>query len=142
MLNHAKLESESSANAMIMRLGQFTQSDIAEYVAAVIAQLTTVPRVEKLSLQLAYVCARDPEALTYFAARAFAQGLELDQAVSKMAADLEALVESDFGDIALFELFIEPLFAPTDSLYQRMQAVERFALDDDDYNVDCEVRAA
>jgi hypothetical protein len=110
-----------------LRLEQAPDGEVSDHVAQVIYALSARPDIAQLSLMMAYATADDPLVISYLASIAYGRNLNIEQSVIIVVEALHAIIADDFGEVAAFEMLVEPLFDPADELFERMAAVRRFA---------------
>lgn len=129
MSDYSLIKDQFSASESAL---QIEQASMADHIATVLADLIAHPEAEDLAMMVAYASGRDPEAISYLAARSYAASPGREQSLAKLIVDLQAFIEVDFENLALFKILIEPLFDPLDTLSERMEAVKCFALGDNE----------
>lgn len=115
------------SSELALRLGQAPDGAVSDHVAQVIYALSGRPDMAKLSLMMAYVTANDSLAISYLAAISHGRNLNIEESVDMVIEEMHAIIADDFGEVAAFEVLVEPLFDPADELFERMAAVRRFA---------------
>jgi hypothetical protein len=110
-----------------LRVEQAPDGDVSDHVAQVIYALSARPDIAQLSLLMAYAAADDSLVISYLASIAYGRDLNVEQSVVMLIEELRAIIAHDFGEVAAFEMLVEPLFDPADELFERMAAVRCFA---------------